>query len=141
MPVVQIGVHFRQKFPPSNPTSHKFLAAVASTLLGICYRYFIYLTVAGGKSGKIPGRNLPTRTVANLRNSLVAINQSISNLLHVHFFHTDIRRATVQQFLFFVTSEDPNRLHVSHSSVLDLPRDEVEERLLDIFQNIQVSNQ
>jgi hypothetical protein len=97
--------------------------------------------VAGRKSGKTSGRNLPTPTVANLRNSLVAINQSISNLLHVHFFHTDIRRATVQQFLFFVTSEDPNRLHVSHSSVLDLPRDEVEERLLDIFQNIQVSNQ
>jgi hypothetical protein len=32
-------------------------------------------TVAGGKSGKTPGRNFSTRTVVNLRNSLV------------HFFH------------------------------------------------------
>ncbi len=50
--------------------------------------------MAGGKSGKTPGRNLPTRTVLNLRNSLVVINQSISNLLRVHFFHTAIKRAT-----------------------------------------------
>jgi hypothetical protein len=45
-------------------------------------------TVAGGKSGKTHRRNLQTRTVVNLRNSLVLINESISNLLRVHFFHT-----------------------------------------------------
>jgi hypothetical protein len=50
--------------------------------------------VAGRKSGKTPGRNLPTRTVVNLRKSLVVIKQFISNLLRVHFFYTDIRRAT-----------------------------------------------
>ncbi len=44
-------------------------------------------TVAGGKSGKTPERNLPIRTVVNLRNSLVLKNQSLSNLLRVHFFH------------------------------------------------------
>ena len=31
--------------------------------------------VAGGKSGKTPGRNLPTHSVVNLLNSLVSINQ------------------------------------------------------------------
>jgi hypothetical protein len=49
---------------------------------------YMYCTVAGGKSGKTPGRNLPTRTEVNLRNSLVVINQSVSNLLRVQFFHT-----------------------------------------------------
>jgi hypothetical protein len=39
-----------------------------------------------------PGRNLPTRTVVILRNSLVATNQCNSNLLCVHFFHTAVRR-------------------------------------------------
>ncbi len=47
---------------------------------------YMYCTVAG-KSRKTPGRNLPTRTEVNMRNSLVVINQSISNLLRVHFFH------------------------------------------------------
>jgi hypothetical protein len=46
--------------------------------------------VAGGKSGNFPGRNLPTRTVVNLRSSLVLINQSILNLLRVHFIHTEL---------------------------------------------------
>jgi hypothetical protein len=46
------------------------------------------ITVASGKSGKTPGRNLQTCTVVNLRNNLVVINQSISNFLRVYFFYT-----------------------------------------------------
>ncbi len=38
----------------------------------------------GRKSGKTPGRNLPTRKVVVLRNSLVATNQCNSNLLLCH---------------------------------------------------------
>ncbi len=49
-----------------------------------------YRTAAGGKSGNTPERNLPNRTVVNLRTgySFVIINQSFSNLLRVHSIHT-----------------------------------------------------
>ncbi len=42
-------------------------------------------TIADGKSGNFPGRNLPTCIVINLRSSLIIINQSTLNLLHGHF--------------------------------------------------------
>jgi hypothetical protein len=52
-------------------------------------------TVAARKSGRSPGRNLPTRLVVNLRNCPVIINQSISVLARVHFLQTSIWRAIV----------------------------------------------
>ncbi len=80
---------------------------------------FKYRTVAAGKSGNTPGRNLPTRTVDNMRtgNSFVIINQSISNLLRVHFFHTVLGEP---QYIYSVSGPHWNQCGSRSSFLLNV---------------------
>jgi hypothetical protein len=58
--------------------------------------------VADGRSGNSPGINLPSRTLINLRSSLIIKNLSIFNLFRVHFIHTELGESLHLFFYFFL---------------------------------------
>ncbi len=82
-------------------------------------QHLICRTLAGGKSGNSPGRNLPTCIVINLRSSLVIINQSNLNLLRVHFIYTELGEP---QYRIYYGINTPKLKRATFARMRYLPR-------------------